>query len=618
MFFFKTNTYMKINKLLLTLTLCAPIGMAAQQPVLNPTPVRTEASGKTFALPASFCLRDTAGAPAHALRQLCSLLEGRTAPGEGPEVRIGKRGDKAVKAYASRIPDQAEGYYLELNERRIVLAGNDDRGTFYAVQTLRQLLRDEADNLRPTLSDISITDYPALGVRGIVEGFYGTPWSQQARVSQISFYGRNKLNTYIFGPKNDPYHSTPHWRKPYPEKQAEEIRSLVRHAHENEVDFVWAVHPGRDIHWNDSDRVNVKQKFEAMYNLGVRSFAVFFDDIAGNGTNAARQAELLNYLNTEFVARKGDVKPLIMCPTEYNRSRWKPQTGYMTTLGTQLDPSIHIMWTGDRALSDITALNLAWVQDIIHRKPYIWWNFPVTDFAPSRLLMGPVYGVDKGIGTETAAFVANPMQYAEASKIALYSVADLTWNPAAYDAARAWQQSIRAALPDAAEALACFCANSSDTGEGHFSRNESEYLQPIFESIESEYLQAGRYDRVAFNGLKAAFSQMVQASQDLLLSRSNGPLVSEIRPWLVHFGLIGQMGEQTVAMAAALEQHDNRAFETAYRRVAALQAEVAEMRRRTVVGGTHVMPFVRRLFAVTVRRYNDRTGSAWPESVWPR
>lgn len=81
------------------------------------------------------------------------------------------------------------------------------------MQTLKQLLKDNQ------LPVIEIQDYPAIRYRGVVEGFYGTPWSHNARLRQLQFYGENKMNTYIYGPKDDPYHSSPNWRLPYPEKK---------------------------------------------------------------------------------------------------------------------------------------------------------------------------------------------------------------------------------------------------------------------------------------------------------------------------------------------------------------------------------------------------------------
>lgn len=589
--------------------------------VLNPCPQRVENTGKTFYLPATFRLIGNEKNIPHAVNSLRQLLGGRIS-GEGLPVYIGDRNDKAIQKFRRHIPEQAEAYYLEISSNRIVLAGSDKRGTFYAVQTLKQLLTEglPPDSLRSRLSTVKITDFPDVPVRGVVEGFYGTPWSQEARLSQLDFYGANKLNTYIFGPKNDPYHSTPKWRIPYPEKEAGQIRLLIEKANENEVDFVWAIHPGRDIQWNDTDRIHIINKFEHMYKLGVRSFAVFFDDISGRGTQASNQVELLNYLNEHFIRKKADARPLIMCPTEYNRSRWKPEKNYLATLGSGLDPSIRIMWTGDRALSDITSDNLHWINGIIQRKPYIWWNFPVTDFANDRLLMGEVYGIDDCIRTHVSAFVANPMQYAEASKIALYSVANRTWNTQAYDAAQTWRNAIRAAVPDAPGAMECFCANSSDTGEGHYRRKESEYLSPLVESLNESYVQGNRFVATEFDSLRQRFNEMAIAADQLLTSGSNPPLLKEIRPWLLYFSILAQTGQSVVTLAEAAEQGDSLRFEQTYLHIKALQIHAGEINRnirRVKAGSAIVFPTIQSLFSTATRKFNARFGTARAESVWP-
>lgn len=54
---------------------------------------------------------------------------------------------------------------------------------------------------------LTINDYPDLSYRGVVEGFYGTPWSHQVRMSLIDLYGKFKMNYYLYGPKDDHYHS---------------------------------------------------------------------------------------------------------------------------------------------------------------------------------------------------------------------------------------------------------------------------------------------------------------------------------------------------------------------------------------------------------------------------
>ena len=109
-----------------------------------------------------------------------------------------------------------------------------------------------------------------------------------------------------------------------PADEAKNIRELVENAKRNHVNFVWAIHPGKDIRWNKQDYDSLVNKFNMMYDLGVRSFAIFFDDIEGEGTDSKKQVELLNNLTRDFVKAKGDVTNLMICPTDYSQLWAKP------------------------------------------------------------------------------------------------------------------------------------------------------------------------------------------------------------------------------------------------------------------------------------------------------
>lgn len=293
---------MKNNKIaLLGACLLCGVTVFAQNVSLQPKPQELTVRDKVINLPDIYQLEGGKEANPHAVELLRNLLSAKESTKKGLRVTIGEKGDKSVRKYSRLIPNHEEGYYLSVNEKEIVLAGYDERGTYYALQTLAQLIKDDK------LPEVEIKDYPSVRYRGVVEGFYGTPWSHEARLRQLKFYGENKMNTYIYGPKDDPYHSSPNWRLPYPEKEAAQLRELVSVASENEVNFVWAIHPGQDIKWNQEDRDNLLSKFEKMYQLGVRSFAVFFDDISGEGTNPQKQAELLNYIDANFVQAKPEI-----------------------------------------------------------------------------------------------------------------------------------------------------------------------------------------------------------------------------------------------------------------------------------------------------------------------
>lgn len=200
---------MKNNKIyLLGACLLCAVTTFAQNVSLQPPPQQLIVQNKTIDLPAVYQLNGGEEANPHAVKVLKELLSGKQSSKKGMLISIGEKGDKSVRKYSRQIPDHKEGYYLSVNEKEIVLAGNDERGTYYALQTFAQLLKDGK------LPEVEIKDYPSVRYRGVVEGFYGTPWSHQARLSQLKFYGKNKMNTYIYGPKDDPYHSAPNWRLP--------------------------------------------------------------------------------------------------------------------------------------------------------------------------------------------------------------------------------------------------------------------------------------------------------------------------------------------------------------------------------------------------------------------
>lgn len=607
---------MKIKKTsLLGALLLGSIITTAQEVSIQPQPQQAVvANHQTVTLPGTYRMTGEADANPHAVNALKTLLADKQQGAEGIQIYIGEKGDKAVRKFARQIPNHPEGYYLAVNSQNIVIAGQDERGTFYAMQTLAQLLKDNQ------LPEIEIKDFPAIRFRGVVEGFYGTPWSHEARLRQLKFYGENKMNTYIYGPKDDPYHSSPNWRLPYPEKEAEQIKELVRVANENEVDFVWAIHPGQDIKWNEADRNLLLAKFEKMYDLGVRSFAVFFDDISGEGTKAEKQAELLNYIDEHFVKVKQDVTPLVMCPTEYNKSWANPEGGYLSTLGTKLNRTIQIMWTGDRVVSDITKEGIAWINELIKRPAYIWWNFPVSDYVRDHLLLGPVYGNDKEIANQMSGFVTNPMEHAEASKIAIYGVADYAWNPVKYDSRKAWKNAMQAILPGAATELEFFAMHNSDLGaNGHkYRREESTDIEPAAERFLQSYTQNNNYSTEDFALLSETFDRMKESGDILLMSTGNVPLIKEITPWLYQFKLLGETGEEVFAMVQALEKGDRDKFIRKYNQVKSLQQQMFHIDQTYnqnpyqpgVKTATKVIkPLIDRTFTTTVERFNKKNGT---------
>ena len=602
-----------MNKKILTLGLMlfAGLGATAQVSLVNPVPQEVKTADAIFEAPAQWSISaDKKNLNGHIYDALATAAPEIVKKADF-KVTIGVRGDKQVSKYKKLIPAKTEGYYLKVTDKEIVIAGNDENGLFYGVQTLLGMMKEGK------LEACTITDWPDVPFRGTVEGFYGTPWSHEARKSQLEFYGRNKMNVYIYGPKDDPWHRDK-WREPYPEVEANRIAELVEVAKKNSVNFYWAIHPGVDIKWNDEDRDHLMAKLEVMYNLGVRSFAVFFDDIWGEGAKADKQAALLNYIDDNFVQVKKDVAPLILCPTEYNKGWANEQGGYLRTLGSNLNKGIEVMWTGNSVVACIDKPTMEWINERIERKGYIWLNFPVNDFVRDHILMGPAYGNGLDIACDVSGFVSNPMEYAETSKISLYGIADYCWNMEAYDYQSNWEKSLKDILPSNHEALRTFALYNKDLGpNGHgFRREEGEELKDLVEAaLGGDYYAVGMINTACY--------ELGLACDILLNDNSNPQLLHELRPWLIQGKNLAAYGGAVCLMRMMSDGSQSTSnlvtFENLYQQARSLQKQMFDlennkaMRHPYQIGtklGTKVMlPALNKLFTMATEKYNEKKGT---------
>lgn len=516
--------------------------------IINPTPhaLSLASSEMPLDITSGFALKDKQG-------RFTSDLNFLSLQKKGVKLTIDFGKKQALKA---NVKEVSGAYALQITSKGITITGYDERGAFYGIQTLRQIIESPVAS-KGTLPCLAISDYPDLPYRGVVEGFYGTPWSHEVRMSLIDIYGKYKMNAYLYGPKDDPYHSCPNWRLPYPEKEAQNIKELIAACNRNRVDFVWAIHPGQDIKWNEEDYQNLLNKCTWMYNLGVRSFAVFFDDISGEGTNPVKQTELLNRLTKDFVETKGDISSLTVCPTDYSKLWANPTPqGSLAIYGETLNPAIEVFWTGDVVCSDLTKETMDWVNSRIKRPAYYWWNFPVTDYARHILMQGPVYGLSTQLSNkDLCGIVSNPMEHGEASKLALYGVADYSWNIAAYNPIDNWERALVEMMPQAHEAYRTFAIHSCDTETGY--RRD--------ESWETQTFRLNNWSDELADKLWKEYDRVENVPNEIEKGCTNTALLKELRPWLSEFGKLGTRGKNAIEIARIYRSGaDNSAFWNKY------------------------------------------------------
>ena len=371
----------------------------------------------------------------------------------------------------------------------IVVLGEDTDAAYYGLATLEQMLDQSVDG---TMKVSTFEDYAFQKYRGVVEGYYGYPWTVDGTLSFMDYAKRYKMNVFLYGPKSDPYHLGL-WDEDYPEtvseedskngvRTADEMAQIAAAATASKVSFVWVAHPAmqKPIDFTNEETTDegiarLMTKFEHMYELGVRQFGIFVDDISNDYATSTcdMQIYMLNQVqeqlyakyNTEGSAPEDQVKGLFFTPAWYTTG----SSGASSNLPKfqQLHEDIEICFTGRDVFSSISNSSATTFKNWIGRTPVMWWNYPVNDAEDSVFFTNPInfdYSQDSN-PANIKGVLSNPMNYSEASKVALFGVADYTWNPQAFDAEQNWYDCFDAIIPDdpeMADALRTVYGNLND------------------------------------------------------------------------------------------------------------------------------------------------------------
>jgi len=287
---------------------------------------------------------------------------------------------------------------------------------------------------------------------GLIEGFYGAPWSWQQRAEVMAFCAERGMTHYLYAPKDDPLHRSA-WRTPYDSDALAGFDGLVA-AGTLEVGF--AVSPGLSIDYDDAgDRDALIAKFTQLVDRGIALVALALDDIEPRPGLGAMHARLANAV----VDALGDRATVVLVPTDYTSVRPTP---YLDELATGLDGSVAVAWTGPTVVCDeITVADVVGRTAALGgRPPLVWDNYPVNDaIMADQLFTGPLRGRNGELRARCAGWLANPGVQPRVSLPALASVAswaatgdpDAGWRSAfddpCLDGSRTFAEACDAAVP---------------------------------------------------------------------------------------------------------------------------------------------------------------------------
>jgi hyaluronoglucosaminidase len=248
---------------------------------------------------------------------------------------------------------------------------------------------------------------------GVIEGFYGTPWSWDDRIEVCRFLADHGADTYVYAPKSDPLHRD-EWRTPYP---TETLDAFERMVDESRVRVGFALSPGLSMRLDDADdRAALLAKFDALRKVGVDLFCLALDDIDAAPGAGRDHGSLCTWLCDVLAPEQ-----LLLVPTDYTSVA---PNRYLDQLSATTPVEVAIAWTGPTVVADtITAADARLRAAALGgRDPWLWDNYPVNDgIMTERLFMGPLRGRDEGLRDALSGYLANPMLQARASQLPVAS-----------------------------------------------------------------------------------------------------------------------------------------------------------------------------------------------------
>jgi len=397
-----------------------------------------------------------------------------------------------------------------------------------------------------------VSQAEAFALRGVIEGFYGPPWSHAVRQDMLHFLALHGFNAFFYAPKDDEY-LRERWQEPHPYEQLHQLTELNQLASRLQLAFYYCLSPGLSMQYANQMHLELLlAKYQRMFAAGVRQFGLFFDDIPfelmheGDRHRFAHLAEAHCYV-TERVWQQlrnwSGENRLVVCPTAYFGM---PADPYIAYLGANLPAGVEMFWTGRFVCSPFLTEGdaLTFVQ-ATGRKPLIWDNYPVNDLAMNNELhIGPLQHRDPRLYRYARGFVANAMELAESSKIPLITIADYLKTPETYEPLKSWERAVREVAGEAdAQPFLRFADNVQSS---FLQEQESPGLLEAFMRVRFHFFQGDTAQAVVI--LRELFREMEQTAHYLLERMENQRLAAEVRRWVRKYLQWARVGQAAVAL----------------------------------------------------------------------
>jgi hyaluronoglucosaminidase len=289
---------------------------------------------------------------------------------------------------------------------------------------------------------------------GLIEGFFGRPWSWAERGEAVRFLAPHGYRFYLYAPKADPYLRR-RWEEPHPEAELAELAAFRDLCRAEGVRFGIGLSPFElHLHPDRGWREKLAAKLASLASLKPDDLAILFDDMRGDVPDLAeRQAAIVH-----FAAERSGADRILCCPSYYSDDRildmafGERPPFYLEQMGRLLDPAVGIFWTGPEVCArEFTPGHLSRVSEQLRRKPFLWDNYPVNDGPrmSQHLHLRGFAGRPASIAGHIAAHGINPASQPLLSRIPALTLAESYAKGETYDYGAAFERAAGAVLGEA-------------------------------------------------------------------------------------------------------------------------------------------------------------------------
>ena len=437
--------------------------------------------------------------------------------------------------------EKLDAYTLDIDENEISIIGKDDKSCFYALQTLREIFNQSDSSIR----ELSIKDYSNSYYRGVIQGLYGVPYNNFEIKDMIEFISYYKGNTFFYGPRHDSYFRTA-WRDLLPDDELIMLKELVEFSKERKVNYYFGVNPVETNQFEmknyDRDIKVFLAKFEQAYSVGVRNFFVSCDDVETDTIDDELQVRFMNEL-AAWCKEKGDCGRILLTPSRYCGMDGEPVYDYLSTL-SGLDETIDLYWTGKYITSALSTGDFENFTKYTGRKAVFWLNWPVNDYAPTKLIMSKGEMLDITYNDDEAPFlgvISNPQILPYPSYLAIYQCLDYSWNYKDFDLNNVYDSAFERIEENEPEALSKVCSYLANASK-YFNEADYDYRNSYFEESPTLKLLINEYHRLKENNesleniKKLIYKELnatIEAVNTLINHGSNRNLIKQLEPYIL-------------------------------------------------------------------------------------